>query len=529
MTAMYRTLVRGKLQQLSSLCVGGSPAQPGVADVQCARDGQNRLTIPGTALAGCLIEAAGRVFPELLRRGADRQLKKRLWEAITAKSDSAPPEEILQSLWRFWPACRSRKQTELRQGVGIRQETGAAATEARALYDVETIPPGETWDFFLEIDTLRGKERLEAAALYALLEWMCGRCWLGAAAARGLGWMQLKQVEALRLPLTEQAINAWPDNTCFLEDMWPRLAGLDQVDRVTDEAALRRWAAQLWDKMETLPDDRFYYVVLTGTVSAGPARSGYGWDVLSVGGHAAGTLKPLDQNLLGPLGVEPADWQATYDPDAPVVTSGPDEDMQRPLIPGSGVRGPLRHAASRWQRGCRVEVVDPNVNVPGGDRRAETSPDPVAELFGLTGQSGRLLVRDARLTEGSRSRLAWLQHHAEDEFAGGVYGTGKFDRTAVIDGEFEVRLVIEAQDRKALVKSLETLGPALRLAELGFVPLGGAKQRGAGGGCWTFTEGWFGRAGDAPPTQPPKLRDSVVPFLQGLAGQLRKGDEHAVQ
>src|SRR4051794_8212385 len=112
MTVLYRTLVRGRLVQESSLCVGGSPAEAGGADVQCARDGSGRLMVPGTALAGALIDTTARIFPALFRRGDHGRKADRLWERITAKSApwgprprKDPPEEgVLQSLWRFSPA-----------------------------------------------------------------------------------------------------------------------------------------------------------------------------------------------------------------------------------------------------------------------------------------------------------------------------------------------------------------------------------------------------------------------------------------
>src|SRR5438552_18654552 len=82
MSKIYRTLVRGKLRQLSSLTVGGSQPRIGGADIQCARDGRDRLTIPGTSLAGCLVETAGRIFPDLLHTPSGRQA---LWGRVTSK------------------------------------------------------------------------------------------------------------------------------------------------------------------------------------------------------------------------------------------------------------------------------------------------------------------------------------------------------------------------------------------------------------------------------------------------------------
>lgn len=217
--------------------------------------------------------------------------------------------------------------------------------------------------------------------------------------------------------------------------------------------------------------------------------------------------------LLAPLGVSAETFRKEeYNPDAPVVVT--DTGTESPLLPGSSLRGPLRHAASRWRRSNvpNARVVD--VHDPGRQERKPDEPfDPIEELFGLTDHSARLLIRDGRLDGGFR--LAWLQHHAEDEFAGGVYGSGKFDRTAVLDGGFTVSLVLEVspydhmghpQDRppeRVLKELLEVLKP-LRLAELGMIPLGGGKWRGHGWLPWRFTRVTYGCAGE-------KARDLPAP------------------
>src|SRR5262249_36251379 len=163
------------------------------ADIQCARDGAGRPTIPGTGLAGALIETAGRLFPQLF---TDKNHKTG-WNRITGKGrkpadvEEEEEEKLRQSLWHFWPSHpKLELATEAGGGVGLRQAPGATAAEARALFDMDTIPAGQRWELFFEIDTWRGRdydEPVEAVALLALWEWTEGRCWLGASAARGLG------------------------------------------------------------------------------------------------------------------------------------------------------------------------------------------------------------------------------------------------------------------------------------------------------------------------------------------------------
>ena len=231
-----------------------------------------------------------------------------------------------------------------------------------------------------------------------------------------------------------------------------------------------------------MPADRWRYIEIRGEITAGRRDDGYGIDALSVGGHAVGSLAPpRGDRMLRPHGVDPDSFDRRYDPDIALAATG---SPAKPFVPGGGVRGPLRHAASRIRRGKSEAVVDPNQRDVNG-APTETSDDSVAKLFGLVGQDGRLLVCDAR-ADGPIT-LACFQHHAEDEFAGGVFGSGKFDRTMVIDGRFPFRLVLEVASPTELREHLDVLVPALGLAELGFVPAGGAKTRGAGGGRWKVT------------------------------------------
>jgi CRISPR/Cas system CSM-associated protein Csm3 (group 7 of RAMP superfamily) len=480
----YRTLVCGKLVQQSALSAGGTGGGVGEADMACARDGAGRLTLTGAGLAGALVETAGRIFPDLLSDGDD------WWRAISAKGTlrkDAPAGRdeagLRQSLWHFWPAHLEEVETERRQGVGIRQATGAAAAEGRALFDAETIPAGANWDLLFEIDTRRGGDKVEALALLALWEWVQGRCWLGAGAARGMGWMTLEDVHVLRLPLTRDSIDAWPNATLAREEYWPALQKVG-VPVYTD---LRDEALRLWPRM--LGPGRFHYATYDVSIEAGMnGRDGeYGLDSLAVGGHAEGHLEPLMVQAR-PLGVRPEKFE--YVPDSPVVTSA-----ERPFLPGGGLRGPMRHAASRWWNSRGHTAADPNEATPNQGRAEKpTEADKVGQAFGLVKQSARLLVRDGRLDEEG-FHLACLQHHAEDEFTAGVFGSGKFDRTALLEGTIGTQLVIEAETAAELEAYLETLRPILALARLGFIPLGGGKWRGHGWVKWKVGEVTRTRAG----------------------------------
>lgn len=543
----YRTLIQGRLCQLSALSVGGSAGLSDHPDA-CYRDGRNRLTVPATSLAGALIETAARVFPALLHKD-DRQ--RLLRDRVTAKKDRPPQddgEEFLQSVWRLRHAhpLDDSTATEWRQGVGIRQATGATAREKHALYDFEVVPRGTQWSFFLEIDTARHTANasdsndgrcVEALAALALNEWVAGRGWIGRGPARGTGWVQLQIDRVLRLPATEEVIDAWPDNTqdlpAVLEKLTkqPGVATVTWTDLLADArrvAHQHAWTYGTWQ-----------YLTLAVTLHPGLADSGYGLDVLQVGGHPAGELNTNCQPTAKPLSVEPqsTDWRGDFQqPDAPFVNTRPaGKAVSEPFLPGSGLRGPLRHTASRLAR-PRAKVRDPNWKQdPEKDRvetvldakRAQQKPlslmdqdvrpvvDPLTSLFGAEELCGRLLVRDAELRNGGFTLLQ-TEHHAEDEFTAGVYATSKFDRHILAAGTLAFELLLEAKDSTELKAMVNQLVPALEMARLGHVPVGGGKWRGAGWVPWRLEKLCWSRAGS------PQIREQTVAAGQTIAAALEQ-------
>jgi CRISPR/Cas system CSM-associated protein Csm3 (group 7 of RAMP superfamily) len=175
----------------------------------------------------------------------------------------------------------------------------------------------------------------------------------------------------------------------------------------------------------------------------------------------------------------------------------PFEDQREPIIAGSALRGPLRHACSRLWRGkndCQLSIIDPHA--PGATWSKE---DYLAELFGFGEHDGALLVSDAVLAEPGEFALALTQHHAEDEFTAGVYGSAKLDRTVVVQGAFKAKLLIEAPDEAKLKELVARLDPAIALARKGHVTIGGARFRGLGWLPWAIkkkkAETWSPRVG----------------------------------
>ncbi len=521
---LYRTLIHGVIEQTTALSVGGFLGVHGASDT-CYRDGLGRLTIPGTSLAGALIETAARLFPDLIGKRPRGGL---FGGRITGKQRHAPrrvaqgTEDFLQSVWRFYNSHPDdeRQATEWRQGVGIRHATGATAAEKRALYDFECVPAATRWSFFLEVDTHRGNSEAEAAAILALDEWRHGRGWLGRGAARGTGWFRLADVEIIRLPCTPAALEAWPNNQQPLQNT------LEEIRRLRD-VALPSWEETLQAAREEAVQkgwSRGTWYYLTIPIRIAPARDlgGYGWNPLHVGGHPAAELEVRETGQLRPLSVaEDTAWQGEpyQRPDSPFVCTWPASKAQfEPFLPGSGLRGALRHTVSRLARARNIPVLDPNAPSTsdpeirrfreGLQTRRRSDPlvsegelrelaDPVTQAFGIEELCARVLVSDARLvSEGAAFTFARAEHHAEDEFMASVYGTGKFDRDLLLQGPMEFRIVLEASSAEELRSMAQTLAPALELARLGHLPLGGGKWRGAGWVPWEIGLMELARAGD---------------------------------
>jgi CRISPR/Cas system CSM-associated protein Csm3 (group 7 of RAMP superfamily) len=424
MSNPYRTLFLGTLVQESFLSVGGSDDSYTTVDSPFCRDGAQRPTLRGTGLAGALVA--------ILRR-----LKGAVPATISGSGDGRQP-----SVWRFFNSHPEiPAHPAYRQHVAIDPRTGAAATGA--LFNVETLPPQTRWPFLLEVDTSRDPEA-DGLAREALAHWVAGRCLLGREVARGLGWLRL---EGLReYPLTTGQLDAWPD---------ARKAG-DYAGYIRD--CFGALAREVPEAELGLPG----WIELTGTLGAGPRGDGYGIDSLSIGGHASEELAAAwDARFLAPDGLDAAAAKDGFDPDFAIVT-WERAGQRQPYIPGSSLRGPLRHALARRLKARKLD---------GG---------LLESLFGTVECSAKLLIRDALPVEGGDFRLAWMQHHAEDEFTAGAYGSAKFDRVALMEGRFGWKIVLE----DPTTEEKQALAEVLALAQDGQVGIGGGQWRGHGWLPW---------------------------------------------
>lgn len=436
MSQPYRTLFVGTLVQDSFLSVGGTDDPCTTVDGPFCRDGLDRPTLRGTGLAGALVATL-------------RRVKGKVPAAISCAADGRLP-----SVWRtFHSHPENAPVPAFRQHVAIDEKTGAAAEGA--LFNVETLPPETRWPFLLEVDTSRDPEAADLARA-TLAEWQAGRCWLGREVARGLGWMRLEKLAEYRL--TGEHVGQWPQS--------------GQAENYPGYIA-RTFARAKQSMPPASHEPPIGLLEITGRIVAGPRQplegmdEGYGLDSLSVGGHASDTLAAeWDACFLKPEGRN--DPAKDFDPDLTVVMVQKG-NRREAYVPGSSLRGPLRHALARLlsSRGQTALLVD--------------------RLFGSKDkESARLLIRDA-FPKGPLT-LAWFQQHAEDEFAGGAYGSAKFDRVALMAGSFEWKMVLEGTPEELREFHEEGLKPLMELAKAGQIGLGGGQWRGHGWLRWEFDE-----------------------------------------
>jgi CRISPR/Cas system CSM-associated protein Csm3 (group 7 of RAMP superfamily) len=469
---LYKTLIMGELVQITAFSIGGNNPH-GRVDAPVARNGGGDLTIRGTGLAGALIALARKLTSDekLLRRisfGPPSEQSERR----DALRKGREMERLPESLWRFHNAhpIGGEPALEVRSGVGIRQDTGAAATGLK--FETETVPAGTRWRFLMEVDDYReGRTNARALALCTLREWEEGHCFLGRDVARGLGWMGLRDVQ-VRVLSTEHR-GDWPNAYKTPEAAFNALS---HIEPLSDEKRRECESA-----ISLLPRQ-----VLSGrgTIQVGGADDdAWGLDTLSLGGSES--VRPMQEKVVtkASLSLPPIE---KLEPDSVLAWTRPasaPDSAARPFIPGSSLRGPLRHALSWWLRRNGAVVADPN---RARDREGEK--DPVAELFGTVERSAALLLSDAMLEEGEDAKPLFMEQHAEDEFSAGACGPMKFNRLCLSSGRFGFRFFVEIPPESSIPDPLAGYRKLLEdLAELGDacqLPIGGGQWRGHGWVQW---------------------------------------------
>lgn len=488
-----KTVFTATLVQDSALSVGGIDRQSTADQPLALIDGTPVLS--GRGLKGAAVAMARRFFRDLPR---------------SISEDLDREEALVRSAWEFRDAKADAKAERfklgLRAGVGILHKTGARAQGV--LYDREVVEAGAKWPLTLCVDWYWAEaakekpELVESILHYVLAEhWANGRCWLGGGAARGLGWCHLEGLRAYRLD--QEAYDRWRRNESVLPE---------KTAQLTPASPTRSWYFR--EKEIELCAGEYFPKGKNNTTD----KTSWGLDMLAIGPHS--------QSVQHQPFVAAAHWVlprwATPNPKLETLET---IETNRaiameggvPLLPGSSLRGPLRHAASRLRRQAGEDITDPNARKrrDAGQKsgeQAQGSPhetntrehtsapaDSVAQLFGTVETSSRLLICDGHAkpdAKGNRWLAARMHMHAEDEFSAGSYGSAKREAVRLLRATFQVRLVLEGPDRDAIEKDCTALDKLIALGELGHLPLGGHKTHGAGGGRWVAEKEW--RSCDVP-------------------------------
>lgn len=440
------TLFTAMLVQDSALSVSGVDRESSADQPFALVDGVP--TLAGRGLKGAAVAMARRFFDPLPRSvsedaGRTTAYRRSAWEFANATPESfeAPPR--------------------IRAGVGIRHKTSARA--GRVLYDREVVPAGTRWPLAFRVDwSLAGAEAIEAEGIlgYVLAQhWSEERCWLGGGVARGLGWCHIENLRAYRFH--PDAYERWVQSS--------REALPDALPDVPTAEPTRSWCFRTLDLKLSFGEYRPF-----------GDESPWGLDMLAVGPHD--TERAIQATGDGAW-ARPS-WTSPSDstPDGLSTDRALLMDRGRPLLPGSSVRGPLRHAFSRAKTIAGQTVQDPH---PVQGKVSEG--DSGGKVFGTVARSSRVLIRDCRAEEGWAA--ARLHMHAEDEFSAGSYGSAKRDAVRVLRGAFPVRIVVEGPDVDSVEPLTEEIDRLVALGELGHLPIGGHKTRGAGWGRWQ-AESW---------------------------------------
>jgi len=458
----YCTLFLCTLEQLTALSVGGrdGDADGTLHDLPLARDGKGRPVLNGRTLAGALV-ATARTF---LAVPDDISL------IGGAPDDRARPP----SLWSVWNAHRLHMQaqgpeTDSRPGSAQRHDTRAAASHM--LFDTEVLPSGQHWQMIIEVwhpasaALQQGAEpspgrRAAAVLALTLQEWARGRCWIGRRVARGLGWMRLADCQVVELPRSKDAVNAWPKaSLADLDAIWNHALGLSKSAPGTLTQSLVDYAKsnalQAGARAPRRAYVRWPLRLATGVheVTTGePACTlSYGLDVLSVGGHGGSAVvaEALENRLVRS---QEQHWKAYSESFAPDFVVAMQPGSVVPDVPGSAIAGAWRHFLSRLARAAGQAVLDPATGAikaggAGPQDGAIAAQDVITPLFGFVSVDGAassaLLVRDASMAPGSQWKVALLEKVALDEFTQGAFKGAKFNRMAVLEGQWQFDLVQE--------------------------------------------------------------------------------------
>ena len=457
--------VTGQIQFTTALHIGTGRGG-GTTDAPIRRRGDGQIVLPGTALAGGLRTLATQLAPRLVGSpaGVCRALKSNgsqeddqpcgclvcqlFGDLHPGRGGDETSGGRASRLWAYDALPDAQPDTFIRDNVGIDRVTGAAARLENVKFDTEIIPAGAVFNFRLELDADTSPEALSLLAV-VLAEWQAGRANLGGRRSRGLGALKLLGVRYHQHSL------ATVDNLLLFlasDEPWTLDAG--------DEQWLASQVSQLGQPYAAPDPGR----------ALGVARN---WFDLT-----------FDLAIDGPFLVNDLVASVASGPDHVALLDGlPQPDgAQRPILPGSSLRGTLRSHAERIAR-TLVTAQVAHVDDPAGAflqrcpacNPVESSPERfltrcdtllagsdeqnalvkrdelVGEenlclscwLFGTPRHGSRLAIADAFLKEGTRPRWKVVDFLAIDRFTGGALNSAKFDAAALWQPTFRVHLRLE--------------------------------------------------------------------------------------
>lgn len=306
-------------------------------DAPLACNGRGEPYIPGTSLAGPIRawwrdafgDKADLEFGRIEARDKGRDPASLGYASLISVADA--PAHLPAGL-----------TTELRDGVGIDRQSGAAATSIK--YDRQVLPAGTTFALKLRFDVVEGLAtadiaRQRLAALVAALQ--AGDIAFGAAKTRGLGRMQAKGVKVFERQLATRA------------GMLARLRGNSNAATIPD-AQLTEWAAAAGANAR---DGRVDIVV--------------SWQATRPVFNKSGSIGLVIDGL--PL------LGGGFDASQPTALT--------PVLTGASIKGALRAHAERICRTVAGRACD--LESARSSFLTSIEMDLVSELFGSVGKSGK--------------------------------------------------------------------------------------------------------------------------------------------
>lgn len=468
----YLQIARMTVETLTPLSIG-TGTSVGLFDTALLRDANGLPAVPGSSLAGVLrhlyrrhaacasctsrvFGSQNRVSPLSVSWGwihdsRDRPVRGLLLEKERERLTS---DALLRRALEESPLARDHVRLDAR-GVA----------DGRGKFDRTSLPAGYRFTFELRWPTNDEQDTTlaELASLICLPDFR-----LGGATRRGLGKIRPVKVEICTLDLGEKKDR----------DVLADLDGKAQWQELEPK----------WSSRDTV----------TATLELEPADGGWRFGQGTTWfGKRTVEGKPAD---LLPLTEEIVVWNARG------------ASLSRRLVlPGSGIKGALRHRTRFHALRLAGWFVDRNESDAPAWFRGEREAEEVEELFGAakdteeeggrrreTGHAGRLLVDDVYL-ETQELKSAVVPHNSIDRFTGGVR-RGFLFAEEVVTGKKKLRLgvtVLEASRvrphvRRALVLALCDLAN-------GRLPLGASAGRGHGffEGEITWSDGgiWAEEAG----------------------------------